>query len=263
MLAVLAAAPVCVAAAIAVAAYWPADPPPPLSGPVSPVLPDLAMPALREFQGAEGGSDGDEAVFFTASIANVGGGPFVVHAARGDERDTWRVSQRFAERDGSTSEAVTPGSMIWGGHGHEHWHVHVGASYELLSLPDLELQRKYEKVGYCFFDQHAFDLSLPGAPPRAEFRKGSCADFDALELDMGLSPGWDDPYHWTLPDQRLVVSGLPDGDYRLVATADPDGWFRESDESNNETWADIRLRTSVTPPTVRVLRLGPAASPGE
>ncbi len=58
---------------------------------------------------------------------------------------------------------------------------------------------------------------------------------------MGLSPGFGDPYHWTLPDQRLLVNGLEDGVYRLWADADPGDWFRESDEGNNLTWVDLRL----------------------
>ena len=49
--------------------------------------------------------------------------------------------------------------MVWGGHGHNHWHVHLGASYELRNAAG-EVVRKYEKVGYCFFDQ----LRLPAAP---------------------------------------------------------------------------------------------------
>jgi hypothetical protein len=258
----LLAVPVCAVLVALAIAYWPSSPPPPLAAPRAPVLPDLTMPALRELKGAVGEESQDEFVFFTASIANVGAGPFLVHAVRGSERGAWRVSQRFQERDGSLSELETPGAMVWGGHGHDHWHVHVGASYELLSLPDLVLQRKYEKVGYCFFDQEPFDLDLPGAPRQPVFRKGTCDGFETLTLDMGLSTGWNDPYHWTLPDQRLNVSGLPDGDYRLVATADPGGWFRESDEANNSTWVDVSLTTSSSPPTVEVLRVGPAATPG-
>ena len=79
---------------------------------------------------------------------------------------------------------------------------------------------------------------------------------------MGLSPGWQDPYTWTLPDQRLDITGLPDGRYRLVAMADPNNWFRETNERNNTTWVDIELRTSVSPPHVKVLSIGPHGTPG-
>jgi hypothetical protein len=258
----LVAVPVGTIALAAAITYWPSDPPPPLPAPTAPVLPDLTMPALREFQGAVGEDSADEFVFFTASIANVGSGPFMIRAVRGSERGAWRVSQRFEEQDGSLSELETPGTMVWGGHGHDHWHIHVGASYRLYSLPDMTLRRKYEKVGYCFFDQESFDLALASAPQLPRFPKGTCDGFERLAVDMGLSTGWNDPYHWTLPDQRLNVSGLPDGEYRLVAKADPDGWFRESDEANNETWAELRLTTSTSPPTVDVVQMGPAARPG-
>ena len=73
---------------------------------------------------------------------------------------------------------------------------------------------------------------------------------------MGISPDWEDPDTWTLPDQRLDVRGLRDGVYRLVAKADPGRWFRERDETNNTTWVDVRLTTSTRPPRAAVVRTG-------
>jgi hypothetical protein len=242
----------------AVVAYWPGELPAPLPPPRDPVLPDVAMPPLRELYAGSGEETDRDYLYFTATIANVGAGPLVIHAVRAEERGDWRVSQRFAERGGGLTEAETPGELVWGGHGHEHWHVHLGASYALARV-DGTILRTYEKVGYCFFDQRAFDLALPDAPKLPRFPKDTCEGEERLELDMGLSVGWSDPYQWTLPDQRLDVTGLTDGDYRLVADADPSGWFRESDETNNETWVDIRLTTSADPPRVDVLRVGPHA----
>ncbi len=79
---------------------------------------------------------------------------------------------------------------------------------------------------------------------------------------MGLSPGWTDPYYWTLPDQRLLVTGLADGIYRLWADADPSDWFRETNETNNRTWIDVRLTLSTRPPHAAVVRVGPAGASG-
>jgi hypothetical protein len=245
--------------AIAVAAtwrYWPRDLPPLQPQPRRPLLPDLAMPPLSELLAGVDQPSSRQRLFFTASIANVGRGPFVVHAARADRRGGWRVSQRFREQDGSTSEHETPAELVWGGHGHNHWHVHLGAAYELLDASG-QVVRKYEKVGYCFFDQARIARPPTRAPRR--FPKSTCEGEDRLELEMGLSSGWQDPYQWTLPDQRLEITGLKDGRYRLVARADPDNWFRESDEANNETWVDLRLTTSTSPPRVKVLRVGPHA----
>ena len=238
--------------------YWPHDPPPPLAAPRDPVLPDLAMAPLADLVGSITEDDQpQQQLFFSASVANRGPGPFIVNAVRGDERGGWRVSQRFLESDGSETEAKTPADMTWGGHGHNHWHVRIGAAYALYALPGMRKVRKLEKVGYCFFDQKPYDRDLEGAPQLGVFPKTGCDGESTLGLNMGLSPGWQDPYTWALPDQRLDITGLPDGRYRLVATADPNNWFREVDERNNDAWVDVVLKTSVYPPSVSLIEESP------
>ena len=251
---------VALGAGIAVA-YWPTSPSAALAAPEHPILPDLAMSPLTDVT-AGVAPDGTQFVSFTAAIGNIGPGPFIIHAIRGDQRGRWRVSQRFRERDAPTSELLTPGDMVFGGHGHNHWHVQLGASYWLTRPGSSEVLRRYSKVGYCFFDQVRLRVQPADAPTIPTFDKNGCDGRRTLELEMGLSPGWADPYYWTLPDQRLLVSGLEDGVYRLWADADPGNWFRETDDANNVTWIDIRLTLSMRPPHVTVVRLGPAgASP--
>lgn len=247
---------IAVTAVVVVRVLVPDDPPPPLTAPTQPTLPDLAMPELTDLLAGRSKRDRQQ-LLFTAAIANIGRGPFLIAAVRGDTRGAWRVSQRFRERDGTLSERATPGALVFGGHGHEHWHVELGATYEIRSIPGGKTLRAYTKVGYCFFDQVALSPRTPGASTIPRIPKDTCSGRDRVLLEMGLSPGWSDPYQWTLPDQRLDVTGLEDGVYRLWATADPDNWFREADERNNETWVDFRLRTSVDPPTVAVVRVGP------
>jgi hypothetical protein len=251
--------PLAALGAAAAIAWWPGSLPEPLAVPEEPILPDLALSPLTSFA-AGVSDDGDRSVRFTASIGNVGEGPFIVHAVRVDERGSWRVSQRFRERRGPTSERVTGGDLVFGGHGHDHWHVEIGASYWLTRPGETAVLRRYSKVGYCFFDQARLVRRPPDAPIAPTFGKGACDGEDTLELEMGLSPGFADPYHWTLPDQRLVVNGLPDGVYRLWADADPDDLFLESDEANNLTWVDLRLTLSASPPRVEVVRRGPAGA---
>ena len=199
-----------------------------LPPPVSPLLPDLAMSPLTDVSAVqiEGGGD---YVQFTAAVSNVGVGAFIVHAVRGDGRGPWRVSQRFDEPDGSTSETVTNGDVVWGGHGHDHWHVHLGASYWLTRPGSSAVLRSYDKVGFCFFDQRPLVTQPSTAPKHPQFPKSACNGHGTLEFTMGLSPGWGDPYPWALPDQRLLLTGLRDGVYRLWATADPGRWFREAE----------------------------------
>jgi hypothetical protein len=231
-----------------------------LPPPKSPALPDLAMSPLIEISASSDPEGHETYIEFTATVSNVGRGALLIHAVRPDQRGRWRISQRFDEPDGSLSERVTPGNVVWGGHGHDHWHVHMGASYALTRPDSTEPLRLYDKVGFCFFDQRRLVTQPPTAPSSPRFPKTGCNFEDALEFTMGLSPGWGDPYSWTLPDQRLSVGGLEDGVYRLRATADPGGWFRESDETNNDTWVDLRLTLSQRPPKVQVVRRGPAGA---
>jgi hypothetical protein len=260
-MAALVAVPLVALAVVAAVEWWPGSLPEPLPAPSDPALPDLAMSPLTDFV-ASVTPDNRRFLAFTASIGNVGAGPFIVHAVRADQRGAWRVSQRFRERRGPTSERTTPGDMVFGGHGHDHWHVQLGASYWLTRPGSTRILRRYAKVGYCFFDQVELRRRPAGASPIPTFGKDTCDGRKALELEMGLSPGFGDPYPWTLPDQRLLISGLQDGVYRLWADADPDDWFRESDEANNRTWVDLRLDVSARPPRVEVVRFGPAGASG-
>ena len=237
--------------------YWPGgELPPLLTSPKDPLLPDLTMKPLADVQSLFSQS-GSRQIHFSATIANAGDGPLIVHAARSNsDASSWRLTQRFREPDGTLSERGTPGTLVWGGHGHNHWHARMGASYELRSLDGKSEPRSYVKAGFCFFDQEPYRLGLPGALKRAVFPKNICSDHEGKEVQMGLSVGWQDPYYWILPDQAIDITGLPEGDYRLTASADPENWFRETSERNNSTWVDIRLssRASDGAPLVEVIR---------
>lgn len=262
VVAFLAGIPLLVLAAGAVWTTRTPDLPDAFPAPTNPALPDLAMSPLTEISASAATEGDDRFLEFTAAIANVGFGAFMIHAVRADERGSWRVAQRFDEADGSSSETRTGQTMVWGGHGHNHWHVELGAAYWLTRPGSSVTLRRYAKVGYCFFDQRRLAVRAPESPVIPRFPVNGCNGRDALELTMGLSRGWADPYQWTLPDQRLVVTGLGDGVYRLWATADPGDTFLEGNEDNNLTWVDLRLTTSTYPPSVRVVRRGAAgASP--
>jgi Lysyl oxidase len=248
-----------IAGGILVATRDEGKPSPEFPPPRHPVLPDLSVARLSDLTPATG-DDGTRKIFFTAAIVNIGDGPFRVHARRHGGGSHWLVTQLFRERDGSTSERVTPADLVWGGHGHNHWHVRLGASYELFRLGARTPLERLRKAGFCFFDQRGFRLSIPTAPKQPQVPRTACAGRGTTDLTMGLSPGWADPYSWLLTDQQLDVTELPDGDYRLAATADPDGWFRESNEHNNRTWVDLRIRkNSAGSLRMKVLGYGPSA----
>ncbi len=227
-----------------------------LPAPRDPVLPDLRMARLNDLIVGRSRSGGKIALLFTASIANVGPGSFVLRAVSTGSGG-WSVTQRLRERGGGLSEIPIPGPMVFGGHGHEHWHIQLGATYELRTLAGGKVVRRYAKVGYCFFDQ--VRIAKTAAPPR--FPRTTCGTRDTRVITMGLSPGWSDPYQWTLPDQRLDLTGVPAGRYRLYAKADPGGWFSETREENNDTWLDLVLTLGKDLPQVKVISVGPHLRP--
>ena len=77
----------------------------PVPAPRSPRLPDLVSLPLADFLvGTD--EEGNEALRFSSTIANVGNGPLC---------------------------RLSGANLVFGGHGHEHWHLKFGASYRLLS----------------------------------------------------------------------------------------------------------------------------------
>lgn len=201
---------------------------------------------------------GQKQLRFSATIVNVGAGPFELTASRpaGGE---WSVEQVTTNTDGSKSSVPTAVSMVYGGDGHSHWHIRDLENYELDRLDNGSKVGTGMKSGFCFFDTTPYRLSLPGAPQTRQYSSLSCGHADALNASMGLSVGWGDKYSWTLPDQYINITGLANGKYRLHATADANGNFAESNETNNGTWVDLQISTRKGSTSVKVLGYGPAA----
>jgi len=226
--------------------------------PRAPRMPDLVTLPLFEFL-VSTDDQGNEALRFSTTIANVGDGPLLIRARRAfGWNDQWNVVQWFEEPDGEESGRLTGANMVFGGHGHQHWHIKFGASYRLLSEDDRQLATQ-TKAGYCFFDQVAYAPELPRAPAESVYPNDLCGKDGATSVEMGMSVGWSDPYFWQLEDQHVIISGFPDGRYRLVADADPDAWLSETDETNNGTWAVIELGTQAD--GLRTVELIEAAEP--
>lgn len=212
--------------------------------PREPVLPDLVTLPMVDFLVGTDEHTGEEALRFTATIANMGPGTLSVEARRENgSSDRWAVVQWFDESDGERSGVRTGANLVFGGHGHEHWHLRFGAAYRLSPADDTDTIAEQTKAGYCFFDQVRVDPEVDGAPPEYVFDTRGCGGRDTLSVTMGLSVGWSDPYQWYLEDQSVTVTGLADGRYRLTAITDPDGWLQETDETNNETWIELDLGT--------------------
>jgi hypothetical protein len=218
-----------------------------------PLLPDLAMAPLRDFQIDT--STGPRLLRFSAEIVNVGTGPFELRGRRASTSvPTMTVRQRVANADRTKTWRRTPASMFYAGDGHNHWHVKDLERYTITPVSsDTELARS-AKTGFCFSDNAGFRTTLAGAPTSPVYR--SCGVPDSTTVTMGLSVGWGDFYLWNLAWQWIDVSGLPAGDYVVRARADPQAMFSEADTTNNMTWTKIRIATTNA---VTVLEQGPSA----
>ncbi len=231
--------------------------PPPLAAPVDPQYPDMGMAPLSSLLVGQ-----DEAgrtfLRFSATLVNVGEGPLIVAAHRSFPfRDDWRVVQWIDDATGGYSERETGARLIFGGDGHDHWHV-IGAEAHQLETLDGEIVGGLVKSGFCFFDNVDYRTTLPGAPAAPVHGSLECGSRLDRDVAMGISVGWGDEYQWFLLDQTIEITGVPDGRYRLRATADPADQVQESDETNNDTWTVVDLVTVDGTRQVQVVEQGPA-----
>jgi hypothetical protein len=221
-------------------------------------LPDLGMARLSDLSIDPSG--GLRRLRYSTTIVNVGSGKFEVRGWRASTSqpgmDT--VVQRIYNNAGRWRDVLTPGTMVFGGDGHNHWHVRDLQQSELFRLSDGVFLARSNKRGFCFWDNVRYRLSLPGAPQSPVTAESGCGNSGSLTAAMGLSIGWGDIYPASLPDQFIDITGLADGRYRLVVTADPSGWFAETNKNNNVTWVDLELLGGGS--QLSVLGYGPSAT---
>jgi hypothetical protein len=217
-------------------------------------LPDLRMSYPRAFTVDTSTMPDHRLLRFSTLTVNVGDGPFEVHGQRPDTSTaTMSVSQVVYDAVGGRREIPTSDVMLYDvGDGHHHWHLQGLAKFTLLR-PDGSLAATSPKVGFCFFDGSAYQLSLPGAPQQSVYQRAACGTPTSLEVRAGLSVGWADTYRYVVANQWIDVTGVPDGAYKVRVTADASGYFLEINEQDNSNYANITLQGT----TVRVIGHGP------
>ena len=94
---------------------------------------------------------------FSTFLANVGDGDFVLRATKSEHG--WEVNQDVRYSDSGGKVYPTRAKLVWGGDGHDHWHVERIAVGRLVAFgkdgnpPAPEDPGLTDtKVGFCYFD---------------------------------------------------------------------------------------------------------------
>ncbi|HEV3474536.1 MAG TPA: lysyl oxidase family protein [Actinomycetota bacterium] len=132
---------------------------------------------------------------------------------------------------------------------HDHYHFEDYALYELRRLdetgrPDMSpegLAAPGVKASFCLID-----YDRDGSPPHPVYEHEhplylTCTGSFGVGV-QGISPSWRDTYRSGLDGQQIPIDGVPDGDYAVVVTADPKNRLAETNETDNVSFAPVRLR---------------------
>jgi hypothetical protein len=187
---------------------------------------------------------------FTVSIANLGEGPLEVMPTNNATTDTTDAYQRLYTHDASGNWRIISSTYVgtFEFHPeHNHWHFDNFARYELRnvasdgSVGDTVLASNH-KVSFCIRDDVLVSGSLAHAASSESYT--NCNQTNP----QGISVGWADVYPWSLPDQDVDITGIPDGDYWLIATADPDNLLNEGGgaaETNNAGAVKVHIASDL------------------
>lgn len=215
------------------------------------LIPDVASlpPDHFTFESPDGGPGGcmdhereagaARCLRFTTYLANVGEGRLdlgLAGAGKGLIQRIHATDRSWQERPAGVAERHAV---------HDHYHVEGLVAFTLHAVDDdgeasSQATVAGGKTGFCLFD--GFRGEGPGPVEARRYGRWNCKALEKPGVGMGITPGWVDRYNWTLADQYLEVSGVPDGLYRLDVVADPGALILESSRSNNQVSVLLRLQ---------------------
>jgi hypothetical protein len=167
---------------------------------------------------------------FSSGIANTGSGALQVraHHIGGVTHGTQEI------HDSSGHILRTHRASAYTYHReHKHWHMADMVLFEVRSGTPFgpKVGQSAVKISFCLIDSYRLG-SVPVSAP---------GYFHCDAIKQGISAGWADHYHRSLPGQALDITGVPPGRYYLLNTANPGGRFLESDLGNNTAWVGFDL----------------------
>jgi lysyl oxidase len=216
----------------------------PSASAASPMLPDLRMAKVSKVMIDTTTISGHRLLRYTATIVNVGAGPFETTGTRASTNEsTMPLTQNIYQSDGSIVILPTNDTMYFAGDGHNHWHVTDLEGGELTREDNGVMVGTSAKHGFHAADSSAWDLTLPGAPQTKVYLacSGSGCKSSALRVTEGVSVGWKDTYGFLVVDQWIDITDLNNGRYVLTLSADPHQFFDEADATNNTASATLSI----------------------
>ncbi len=139
------------------------------------------------------------------------------------------------------SPASRPDLFVWSsGHGH----------YHLKDFNEFILFNSNGNLATIGYKQAFCAIDIERISPTASVN----AQFNDCNSDQGISAGWADVYHSSLPCQFVVIDGIPDGDYTLQSTTNTQHVATESCFGDNTIWTGLRIAgntvTVIDPPWI-------------
>lgn len=203
---------------------------------------------------------------FSTGPANTGTGPLLVEFPPPEGVVTSGTAYQVVyDSNGHTSRR--PAGTYEYHKTHMHYHHSGFGKLELLRVTDeqtgtLVPAGEGPKQGFCTGDVIMFDwfgFTQPRAPVDS-----SCVDEAAttgtnrpMGTTMALNTGWADLYSWVQDGMYVEWTGNTDGLYVVRVTADSKAWILESNETDNTSYALIRIAGD----TIEVLERGLGSSP--
>lgn len=182
---------------------------------------------------------------FSFGLANVGEGNFDIRFSSDRSGATSKNVQCVQRGDGSKPLARDAGfSYFHTTHGHYHYKDVI--AHRLYKVTDrtagtMVLAGKGEKLGYSPADQSFPEWErFVQSPSGSSGAAGNCAG-TGFDSRLGLSRGWGDAYRYQRPGNYVDFNANGDGYYVMATTADPQNTVLESDDSNNTSYAYLRI----------------------
>jgi len=204
-----------------------------------------------------GGQGAIDCLRLTSGPINVGAGPFIKKffyaqdtAAGVADPVTQRgpASQTIYHADGSTS--TRPAGFYSFHKTHAHFHDEGILTYELFRVvegrdgKELRPAGMGTKSGFCPADQLFGEWRSFSQEPTGQFSEGDTATgscFSPNDGTFALTRGWGDVYRWQRPGQFVEWSGNTDGHFVVRTTVDKGDVTLESDETDNSSYALIKV----------------------